>query len=352
MTSHERVVAAIEFRGPDRVPHRQVCLPATFEQYKNLRSLLDKYPGDIVSDDSSLGQSSNKAYSAGQWTDEFGCVWTVPRNGFLGQVTKHPIETFETLKDYVWPTPDSIDLKYEVQKMKRRGEKYLTLGWLTLFERLIGLHGFDNVMITIASGAPELLEMRDRIVEYNLGIIRRLLELNPDAIELADDWGSQRSLLIAPAIWRELFLPAYRRMFEPIRSAGKHIFFHSDGVTIDILGDLVEAGVNVFWVDLSLNNLDALHETLGGKVCFQGLTDVQFLMREGTPEQVKQHGRDLIAALGSFNGGFIACSELAPDQPWENIVAILEAFRQYGAYPLSIRWNNAESKSIEIGSQE
>ena len=236
--------------------------------------------------------------------------------------------------------------------MKRRGEKYLTLGWLTLFERLIGLHGFDNVMITIASGAPELLEMRDRIVEYNLGIIRRLLELNPDAIELADDWGSQRSLLIAPAIWRELFLPAYRRMFEPIRSAGKHIFFHSDGVTIDILGDLVEAGVNVFWVDLSLNNLDALHETLGGKVCFQGLTDVQFLMREGTPEQVKQHGRDLIAALGSFNGGFIACSELAPDQPWENIVAILEAFRQYGAYPLSIRWNNAESKSIEIGSQE
>lgn len=29
--------------------------------------------------------------------------------------------------------------------------------------------------------------------------------------------------------------------------AGKHIFFHTDGATIDILADLVDAGVDVFW---------------------------------------------------------------------------------------------------------
>ena len=71
------------------------------------------------------------------------------------------------------------------------------------------------------------------------------------------------------------------------------------------------------------------------------LTDVQFAVRNGTPDQVRQHARDLMAALGSFNGGVIACHEINTDQPWENIVMILQTFHEDGQYPLNLRWTGS-----------
>ena len=172
-----------------------------------------------------------------------------------------------------------------------------------VFERMVALRGFENVMMDIATGAPELLLLRDRIVDFNLKMTGRLLELDPDGIGFSDDRGSQRSLLVQPSVWREVFLPAYKRLFARVREAGKHVFFHSDGYTLDILPDLVEAGAQQFWVDLTVNGLGRLRELLGGKVCFQALPDVQFTLRYGSAEDVKAHAKDMIAALGSFNGG-------------------------------------------------
>jgi len=124
-----------------------------------------------------------------------------------------------------------------------------------------------------------------------------------------------------------------------VREAGKHVFFHTDGVTLPILPELVAAGVNVFWSDLVLNPLDDLRRELGGKVCFQTLTDVQFILNHGTPEEVRQHGRDMLAALGTFDGGVIACHEVAVDQPRENVEAIFAVFDEEGRYPLPVRWD-------------
>ena len=73
---------------------------------------------------------------------------------------------------------------------------------------------------------------------------------------------------------------------------------------------------------------------LAGKVCFQGLTDVQFVTVSGTPEEVKEYGRTLMRLFGSNNGGFIGCHEVATDQPWENVVAIHEVFNTENTYPL------------------
>ena len=43
---------------------------------------------------------------------------------------------------------------------------------------------------------------------------------------------------------------------------------------------------------------------------------------------------DFTAALGSYSGGFLACSEVAPDQPWDNVVEIFRTFHEDGTYPL------------------
>jgi len=340
MTGVERVTAAIELTGPDRLPHKHCFLPATVRRYPGIIQLLQEYPSDFADDGQyTKDMDMSGIYRLGQWTDEWGCVWTNVIEGIMGQVTGHPLSDFNKLNNYLWPRAKDADLTSSKELTENRSDKYLLLSHnsLTLFERLVDLRGFENAMMDIAEVPPEFLEMRDRIVEYNLEIIDRLLELEPDGIYLSDDWGSQKSLMIDPESWRELYLPCYQKMFSRVRQAGKHVFYHTDGYTIDILSDLVEAGAQVFWVDLTVNPLQTLHNELGGKVCFLGLTDVQFTMRWGSPIDVENHGKELIKALAVFDGGFIACSESGPDQPWENIKAIYKTFFQYGRYPINIK---------------
>jgi uroporphyrinogen decarboxylase len=51
--------------------------------------------------------------------------------------------------------------------------------------------------------------------------------------------------MIRPALWREFFKPAYARLFELARNAGKQVWFHSDGAIAAIIPDLIEIGVQV-----------------------------------------------------------------------------------------------------------
>ena len=334
MTSRERVTAAIDFTGPDRVPFKHCVLPAAFTAHPGLADLLARYPSDFAGEDGAAPNELPPGWRKGQYTDEWQCTWTVLKDGYIGQVTDHPLSDLSRLSAYRFPDP----VLAAGHPGRTRDDRYVTRGCMTLFELMVNLCGFDYLLEQLGLGNPDVLVLRDRIVEYNVALTCELLKQDPDAIYFADDWGTQLSLMIAPVMWREVFLPAYRRQLAPVREAGKHVFFHTDGMTLDILPDLVDAGVNVFWADLTVNPLDRLHTELGGKVCFQALTDVQFTLRDGTPEAAAQHGRDLIAALGSFNGGLIGAHEVNVDQPWENVVAIFQAFHEDGVYPLKLRW--------------
>jgi len=341
MTSRERVIAAIEFTGPDRIPFRHAVLPASFRSHPQLEELLARYPSDFEGEDGAAPGDLPREYSAGQYVDEWQCVWTVLRDGYLGQVTEHPLRDLDRLPDYQFPRPPQSSPRRSTSGSAAMArDRYLFRGSTSLFERMVALCGFDNLLAELALGNPRLLEIRDRVVDYNLALVHHVLAQDCDGVSFSDDWGTQTSLMISPGMWHEVFLPAYRRLFAPVREAGKHVFFHTDGYTIQILPALVDAGVNVFWADLTVNPLDRLRSELGGKVCFQTLTDVQFALRSGTPQTVRQHGCHLIAALGSFDGGLIGCSEVAPDQPWENVVAMFQTFHDEGRYPLSLDWTD------------
>jgi uroporphyrinogen-III decarboxylase len=49
----------------------------------------------------------------------------------------------------------------------------------------------------------------------------------------------------------------------------------------------------------------------------------------GTPAEVRAHVREVFAHLGTPAGGIIACGEISPDTPLENIRAMYQAFQDY-----------------------
>jgi uroporphyrinogen-III decarboxylase len=183
-------------------------------------------------------------------------------------------------------------------------------------------------LIDIVCEEEHFLKMLELVLDHNIKLIERLLKLDPDGIFLADDWGTQLALLISPDLWKKHFYPAYKRMIDLILNAGKHVFFHSDGNVTAILPDLVNLGVNVFWIEYYVNKIDWVVANFGGKVAFLSLADTQTI-ELGTPQDIEKQTKEEISLLGRFNGGLIACIYLEHNERYK---ALTKAFVEYRNY--------------------
>jgi uroporphyrinogen-III decarboxylase len=121
-------------------------------------------------------------------------------------------------------------------------------------------------------------------------------------------------------------------MFKKVREAGMDVWFHSDGRINDIIPDLIEIGVNVINCQVAVMGYEWIAQNARGRIAFRTDVDRQQVMPFGSPSQVKEEVHKVFHACGTEKGGIIACGEVGPDVPLENIRAMYEAFREYGRY--------------------
>jgi len=303
LKSKERVKRAIKFQGPDRIP---------------LRYAFDPERSDIVG----VGYAPAKYWSGEmEGEDEWGCVWDKLGGravSSFGQVKIHPIKTLEDYKIYEFPdpcAPGRFDhLQEEIEKYR---DKYIaaSMGFHD-FNRLMFLRGMENLFEDLIFNKDVVIEFLKKLVDWQIEIIKQYLKFDIDGIWFGDDWGTQKSLMIAPSLWREIFKPEYKRQFDLIHSYRKDVIFHSCGYVWDIIDDLIEIGVNAFNFNQPLifskngeSGIDRLSREFGGKVCFICPLDMQRTLIEGTYDEMLNEAKHLIKALGKFNGGFIACCD-------------------------------------------
>lgn len=337
MTSRERVLRAITFTGPDRVPINHAVFPGAFERHgQALVEVLDQYPDDFGNRPLlAAGAAEVARDQREEYRDPWGSVWVRLHGYSVGEVKQPGLPTWDAFPGYQFPPPtpqahfDDLKARLEVSH-----DYWVNGSGGALFEQLQWIRGPENLYTDLAEDREELHTLADRLVEYYLASITRYLEAGVDGISFSDDWGSQRALLIHPRQWRSFFKPRYRRLFEPIKEAGKYVFFHTDGWTLDILQDLCEIGVDVLNPQHTLMGEEEISRRLGGRVCFRSDLDRQRIIPHGTPDEITEHVKRVIAAFGRFNGGLILHGEIGPDVPLENVKAMYAAFREYGQYPL------------------
>ena len=149
-------------------------------------------------------------------------------------------------------------------------------------------------------------------------------ETDVDGLFFMDDWGAQRSLLISPTMWRELFKPLYRDYIDLAHSKGKKIFMHSDGYIVDILPDLIELGIDAVNSQLFCMGLDSLEE-FRGKICFWGEIDRQHLLPKGSRADIENAVKEVYDHL-FHTGGVIAQCEFGAGANPDNVRAVFEAW--------------------------
>ena len=139
-----------------------------------------------------------------------------------------------------------------------------------------------------------------------------------------DDWGAQRSLLIPPEMWKQYFLPLYRDYIDIAHRHGKKAFMHSDGYILDILPDLIDAGLDAVNSQLFCMGLEQLRP-FRGKITFWGEIDRQNLLPRGTVDEVRAAVRQVYDTLWN-QGGCIAQLEFGPGAKPENVEAVYETW--------------------------
>ena len=192
----------------------------------------------------------------------------------------------------------------------------------------------EDALADMASQAPEMDEIVELVLDYNLSYLRQALHLGApvDVVQFGDDWGSQDRCLISPATFKRYFKPGYSRMYALCRQYGALSTQHSDGYTVDLWDEFLEAGLTGFNMQVNSVGIDAIEKRLKGRMCIIADMDRQFILPQGKPAAVKAHIRDIVTALGSPRGGLILRIDVYPDVPLANIEALILGVLEYRDY--------------------
>ena len=134
MTSRERLLAAIEFSGPDRCPiHHYVFPGAIWRHQQKLLDLAEKYPDDfgnagILSNVHPPPQAQETTADIVEWRDNWGTVWRRLRGYTSGEVLQPAIADWDEWRTYQFPPhpPDSHYEEFAAQVKERHPQEFVT----------------------------------------------------------------------------------------------------------------------------------------------------------------------------------------------------------------------------------
>lgn len=330
-TSRELVLQSIEFRNPQRVPRNIWALPWAFDHYpKEMKELYQKYPDDFTGVSGYLREvpeTKGDPYEIGTYVDEWGCVFENRHKGVIGEV-KHPIvEDWSDLRKVRFPKGWlSID-QDQINRFCQETTRFVQSGFSPRpFEQLQFLRGTENLMMDLMDPEPAMLDFIQQMHEFYCQGLTLWAKTDVDALFFMDDWGTQKSLLIPPTVWRKIFKPLYRDYIQIAHQAGKKILMHSDGNTLEILPDLIELGLDVINTQLFCIGLENLRP-FAGKITFWGEIDRQYLLSFASAQEVEEAVQKVYETLWR-NGGCIAQMECSAGMKPENVFRAYETWNR------------------------
>jgi len=186
--------------------------------------------------------------------------------------------------------------------------------------------------MAMAEGSAFADELLDRILSFDVEVVRHAVAFDVDAIRFGDDWGQQRGLIMGPALWRKYIKPRVARLYGMVRAAGKRVFIHCCGKVDEIFPDLIECGVDVFNpFQPEVMDVEAIKKRFGAEITFFGGISTQRTLPYRTVPEVREEVRRLLERIGR-DGGYIAAPahDVPRDARPENVAAMIDVLRSQG----------------------
>ncbi len=195
------------------------------------------------------------------------------------------------------------------------------------------------VLLTEPEYAYELLNISSDATVKNLEMYLEAVDGYIDTILLSTtDFGSQKSEMFNPNIFKEVYMPNYKKMCTYVhQNCNVKTMLHSCGSIRNIIPHFVEAGVDILNpIQANTENMDPmeLKEAFGKQLVFWGGgVNTQDVLPYGTQDEVEAQVKERIEQLGQ-NGGFVfsAIHNIQDGIPMENLERMVQAVLKYGKY--------------------
>ena len=329
MTKKERILKSLNFEESDIVPyHFGFTGPAykKVSEYYHNENFMKKIGNHLASIEANTDNAWEEI-SPNLWRDEFGVVWDRMIDKDIGTV-KGCILKSPSLKNYTFPDPYKKGRFDKYPSFTKENPDLFILQDIgfSLFERAWTLRGMENLLTDMILNPKFVDELLDKILEYNLGILKQATEFDVDGCRFGDDWGQQRGLIMGPKLWKRFIKPRLAIMYGKVKEKGLPVFIHSCGDVKEIFPDLIDIGVNVFNpFQPEVMDVYEIKRKYGKNLCFYGGLSIQHTLPYGSPEEVKEEAKKLIKEIGKGGGYIFSPSHDIPkDVPLENILAVIE----------------------------
>ena len=192
--------------------------------------------------------------------------------------------------------------------------------------------GIEAFSVALSEDRPFLEAVLDRYFDWSTAVVERICSMGFDVLVTTDDVAFKTGPFFSPKVMHEVVMPRYRRLAEKVTIPW---VIHSDGNVAPFLDDLLTLGIaGLNPVEEGAMDIRAIKRQHGARLCLIGNVDLNILSR-GTPADVEEEVRRLVLDVGP-GGGYIVASgnSLASYVRPENALAMGEATRKYGCYPL------------------
>ena len=375
MKHRERVMKAISFQEPDRIPmdlgstgslivdpaYHKLCKFLGFnEEIKPYRhgSTANYYDERVLEEFdidfrhvwlASIDKPSSIIHDDGTVTDPWGITWSKE-----GSYPVHfPLKgkSFEEIKNYNWP----VFKNWNTGELKERARHYYedtdyaviakaVLDGAGIFERCYYLRSIDEMFIDMMDNKKLMHYLIDKITDIEISLWDMYLDaVGPyiQIIQRAADLGTQTGLIISPSMFREYFKPAEEKVYNFIKSRAPHvkIWFHSCGSIEPLINDFIDLGVDILNpVQPLCDGMDSfeLKKKYGKKLCFHGGIDLQKAL-PGTLDNTSMETETRIRAFAPGGGYILApANHIQKDTSVENIIALYRHAAEFGKYPINL----------------
>jgi uroporphyrinogen decarboxylase len=326
MKPKERVMCALSGEQPDRVPFCEGNIAANIAQALSGsdRPLTEREISDLT------GRDVVVPILFPPYFADYG-------SGSDGQdyVTTGWIKTRRDLDKMVFPDPDDPALYAGARQVLEEKGDYATAAAIKLgVAPMLVSMGVDGFAFALKDDPPLVHEVLRRYVDWQLAVTRHLIDMGFDFLWCFDDIAYKTGPFCSPAAFREFMLPAMQRSAEAITIPW---VFHSDGNLMPILDDILSLGpAGLHPIEPGPMDLAEVKAYCGDRVCIIGNVSVDRLSA-GSPDEIRHIVRSCIATGGPGGGYMISSSNSIPSyaRP-ENVQAMVDAIREYSAYPLSV----------------
>jgi uroporphyrinogen decarboxylase len=365
MNSKERVLTALRRTGlPDCVPLQFDLSRSLLESFSQIHHIpvhyTTSYYEDVTyrisgnelrtamgSDCVVVGASLPSGYAHPRTDD--GCIvnefgMKMRQGPLYMEVIEEPLRAVTSPGEVLaFPFPDpSAEGRFDDAQsyLEKYKDDFFVIGdlELTMFEMAWHMVGLEKFMIDLTTGEEYVGVLLDRVKEWSIAVGKRLVELGVHGIWTGDDFGAQNGMLISPRLWRNVFKPRFAELWSELRSANQDvlILYHSDGAIAPILDDLIEIGMDVFnpvQPNVPGHDPRELKDRFGDRMSFWGAIDQQYLLPNGTPDEIEADVIEKMHILGEGGGYMIAPAHIVQaDTSPENLEAFIQAVKRHGQY--------------------